>query len=74
MNDCSLVAGFLSGPVVCCETCHHDEEMIEVGFYGNSYWVCCAVNAAAFAPQQVSRHSAEDQARVRPTAAALGPA
>lgn len=52
--------------MACCETCHHDEEMIEVGFFGNSYWVCCAVNAAAFAPQQVHRHDDADQTRVRP--------
>ena len=70
-TDCSLASKLLGLSVVCCATCHHDDDgdLIEIGIRGDSYWVCCAVNAAAFAPQQVNRHNAADQARVRPAAA-----
>jgi hypothetical protein len=63
MSDCLLVKKLLGIDCDCCESCHVDyeeygDDLCEVGIAGDSYFVCCAVQVAAFAPQPINSHVA----------------
>lgn len=65
MSDCAIVKELLSLPdVACCDSCHEDAEeygfdLCEIEVGGDSYWVCCYVQVAAFAPQKLNQHAPE---------------
>ena len=67
MNDCDLVRQKLALTAECCRTCHEidqaecGDDLCEIAVQGDSYRVCCGVQAAAFYPQLVNQHDRADQ-------------
>lgn len=66
MSDCAEVKKLLSLDAACCDSCHEDDEeygypLCEIGIAGNSYWVCCYVQQAAFTMQTLNGPAAPAQ-------------